>query len=50
VKFSSTYGWTDGTVYEQNAPPRLCGRGGPSIHRSSKNRRVIWPAVEENSW
>jgi hypothetical protein len=43
------YGWTPGTVVAQNAPVRLSGRTGPSIHCSSKKRPMIAPVSSEKS-
>jgi hypothetical protein len=36
-------------VYAQNAPPRLFGRTGASIHDSSKKRRTSAPSSSENA-
>ncbi len=49
VQLSITYGCTLGTVYAQNAPPRLPGRTGASIQRSSKNRLTRSPSWGEKS-
>ena len=48
VQLSNRYGWCDGTVYAQNAPGRLPGRTGASIHDSSKNRCAASASSGEN--
>ena len=48
VQFSSRYGCCDGTVYAQNAPGRLPGRIGASIHDSSKKRSAADASSGEN--
>ena len=48
VQLSSRYGWCDGTVYAQNAPGRLPGRIGASIHGWSKKLLAASASSGEN--